>query len=82
VEQFLAAYAEGGAFAGSERTHHWFVLCDERLNGAPELFAGVLRLVWGYQTRHAATRLCWLVEHRPAGSLTRAVSLNQFTSLG
>jgi hypothetical protein len=82
VEAFLAAYADGGAFAGSERNHHWFVLCDERLNGAPELRAGVFRLVWGYQTRHAATRLSWLVEHRPAGSTTRAVSLNQFTALG
>lgn len=82
VEEFLATYAAAGAFAGNERNRDWFVLCDERLNGAPELFAGEFRLVWGYQTRHAATRLSWLVEHRPAGSSTRAVSLNQFAALG
>jgi hypothetical protein len=82
VEHFLAHHARQGAFAGTERNRHWFVLCDERLNGAGELSAGVLRLIWGYHTRHAATRLSWLVEHRPAGSTTRAVSLNQFAALG
>jgi hypothetical protein len=82
VEQFLAAYAERGAFGGTERNRHWFVLCDERLNAAPELAAGVFRLIWGFQTPHVATRLSWLVEHRPAGSQSRAVSLNQFATLG
>lgn len=82
VERFLAVYSDLGAFGGSERGRHWFVLCDERLNGPVELAAGVFRLVWGYQTPHAATRLAWLVEHRPAGSTTRPVSLNQFAMLG
>jgi hypothetical protein len=58
------------------------VLCDERLNGPLEQGAGVFRLIYGYQSAHALTRLCWLVEHRPDGSHTRAVSLNQLAELG
>ena len=30
---------------------------------------------------HGATRQSWLVEHRPAASATRAVSLNQLAAL-
>jgi hypothetical protein len=82
VEEFLAACAQGGAFAGTERNQHWFVLCDERLNGPAEAGSGVFRLIWGYQTGHSASRLAWLVEHRAAGSHTRAVSLNQLAALG
>jgi hypothetical protein len=82
VEQFLASHAERGAFAGTLRNRDWFVLCDERVNGAEELQAGTLRLIWGYQTAHGSVRLAWLVEHRAAGSHSRAVSLNQFAALG
>jgi len=77
VEDFLRRHAEAGAFAGKERNRHYFVLCDERLNGPLEQAAGVLRLIYGFQSTHAATRLAWLVEHRIDGSTTRAVSLNQ-----
>lgn len=77
VEDFLRRYAEAGAFAGTERNRHYFVLCDERLNGPREQAAGEFRLVYGFQSAHAATRLSWLVEHRAGGSRTRAVSLNQ-----
>ena len=80
VEQFLRQLAEAGALAGTERNHHYFVLCDQRLNGPLQHAEGVFRLVYGYQSVHGATRLCWLVEHRPAASLTRAVSLNQLAA--
>ena len=79
VEEFLHRHAAAGAFAGAERNRHYFVLCDERLNGPMEQAAGVFRLVYGFQSMHATTRLCWLVEHRPNGSHTRMVSLNQLT---
>lgn len=82
VEQFLATFAERGAFGGTERNRDWFVLCDERLNGPDEVQAGTFRLIWGYQSAHGAARLAWLVEHRAAGSHSRAVSLNQFAALG
>ena len=82
VEQFLAHHARLGAFGDPARERHWFVICDERLNGPAEVASGVFRLIWGYHTAHAATRLAWLVEHRPAGSHSRAVSLNQFAALG
>lgn len=80
VEHFLRKFAEAGAFAGTERNRHYFVLCDERLNGAAEQVHGVFRLVFGYQSPHMPTRQTWLVEHRPAGSRTRPVSLNQLAA--
>jgi hypothetical protein len=81
VEHFLREYAEAGAFAGSDRNRHYFVLCDERLNGVVEQTLGVFRLLFGYQSAHAASPLTWLVEHRPAASSTRPVSLNQLAAL-
>jgi hypothetical protein len=81
VEEFLRQLAAAGAFAGVERNHHYFVLCDQRLNGSLQQAEGVFRLVYGYQSVHGATRQSWLVEHRPAASVTRAVSLNQLAAL-
>ncbi|HMA12415.1 MAG TPA: hypothetical protein VKO83_11040, partial [Steroidobacteraceae bacterium] len=81
VENFLREQAEAGAFAGCERNRHYFVLCDERLNGAAEQAHGVFRLLFGYQSARGATRLTWLVEHRPASSSTRPISLNQLAAL-
>jgi hypothetical protein len=81
VEEFLADHAAAGAFAGTERNRHYFVLCDERLNGPVEQAAGLFRLVYGYQSAHSPTRQAWLVEHRPDGSQTRAVSLNQLAAI-
>ena len=80
VEQFLRQLAEAGALAGSERNNHYFVLCDQRLNGPAQNAEGVFRLVYGYQSVHGAARLCWLVEHRPVASRTRQVSLNQLAA--
>ncbi len=81
VEDFLREQAAAGAFAGTERNRHYFVLCDERLNGAAEQAHGVFRLLFGYQSAQGATRHTWLVEHRPAASSTRPVSLNQLAAL-
>ncbi|MEO8314218.1 MAG: hypothetical protein ABI645_05430 [Pseudomonadota bacterium] len=80
VEEFLRQLAEGGALAGAERNLHYFVLCDQRLNGPPQNVDGIFRLIYGYQSAQGATRLCWLVEHRPAVSQTRPVSLNQLAA--
>ena len=80
VEHFLKRFAEQGAFAGDERNRHYFVLCDERLNGPAEQVHGVFRLVFGYQSLQGHTRQTWLVEHRPAASHTRPVSLNQLAA--
>jgi uncharacterized protein len=77
VERFLLQLAEAGAFAGQERNRHFFVICDDRLNGALEHANGEFRLVYGYQSRHGSARQAWLVVHRAGGSQTRAVSLNQ-----
>jgi hypothetical protein len=80
VTQFLRQLAEAGALAGAERNVHYFVLCDQRLNGPLQGAEGVFRLVYGYQSIYGATRSCWLVEHRPVVSHTRPVSLNQLAA--
>jgi hypothetical protein len=80
VEAFLQRHAEAGAFAGMERNRHYFVLCDERVNGPAQQADGAFRLVYGFQSGHGGTRLSWLVEHRPGSSSTRAVSLNQLAA--
>jgi hypothetical protein len=80
VEVFLQRYAEAGAFGGIERNRHYFVLCDERVNSPAQQSAGLFRLIYGYQPTHGGPRLSWLVEHRPGGSATRAVSLNQLAA--
>jgi uncharacterized protein len=77
VAQFLRQLAEAGALAGAQRNVHYFVLCDQRLNGPLQAAEGVFRLIYGYQSAYGATRSCWLVEHRPVVSTTRPVSLNQ-----
>jgi len=80
VEQFLQQLAAAGAFAGAERNRHYFVLCDLRLNGPLQRADALFRLVYGYHSAQGATRLSWLVEHGPGGSLTRPVSLNQLAA--
>jgi uncharacterized protein len=79
VERFLLQLAEYGAFAGQERNRDYFVICDERLNGALELANGEFRLVFGYRSKHGLARQAWLVVHRAGGSQTRPASLNQLT---
>ncbi len=81
VEEFLRRYAEAAAFTGDQRNRDYFVLCDERLNGRLEHATGSFRLLYGFQSVHGTTRHSWLVEHRPDGSSTRAVSLNQLAAL-
>lgn len=80
VEQFLRQLADAGALAGTERNLHYFVLCDQRLNGPLQHAEGTFRLVYGYQSARGTSRQCWLVEHRLSASITRAVSLNQLAA--
>lgn len=77
VERFLLQLAEAGAFAGRERNRHYFVICDERLNGPLEQANGEFRLLYGFQSRHGSACQSWLVVHRAGGSHTRSASLNQ-----
>jgi hypothetical protein len=79
VERFLLQLAEAGAFAGCERNRDYFIICDERLNGALEQANGEFRLIFGYRSKHGSARQAWLVVHRSGGSQTRPVSLNQLT---
>ncbi|MGC4028870.1 MAG: hypothetical protein QM696_08365 [Steroidobacteraceae bacterium] len=76
VERFLSHLAAAGAFAGTEINKHYFVFCDERVNGVMHELAGEVRLTYGFQSRGAAHRQSYLVVHSAAGSQTRPVSLN------
>lgn len=76
VERFLSQLAAAGALAGTELNRHYFVLCDERLNGPLQQASGEFRFAYGFQSRGAAHRPSWLVVHRPAAGETRPVSIN------
>jgi hypothetical protein len=77
VERFLMQLADAGAFAGHEYNRHYFVICDERLNGLLSRRTANSRLVYGYRSRRTAQRASrgwWCIA--PAAP-DRPVSLNQ-----
>jgi phage tail sheath protein FI len=76
AERFLSQLAAAGAFAGSEMNRHYFVICDERVNGVAEELAGEFRVAFGFRSRNGANRQSWLIVHRAVGSEMRPVSLN------
>jgi hypothetical protein len=78
VTAFFEALARDGAFPGSTSADHYFVICDERLNGAAAIAGGQFQLLFGVALFRAGDFQSYLVTHRPDGSCTRAVSVNRF----
>jgi hypothetical protein len=81
VERFLAQLGVSGALAGTERNRHYFVLCDERLNGPAQQASGEFRFIYGFESRDTGRRQSVLVVHRPAGSESRPVNVNALAAL-
>lgn len=77
VERFLAQLGADGALAGTERNRHYFVLCDERVNGPREQLAGEFRFLYGFEPRGTGRRQSVLVIHRPASSESRPANINE-----
>jgi hypothetical protein len=77
AEEFLHALAEQGAFAGATVADSYFVICDERVNGAKTLAEGKFNLLFGFATTRAGEFDTWLVTHRAGLSRVRPVSVNR-----
>ncbi|MEP7312335.1 MAG: hypothetical protein ABI859_07110 [Pseudomonadota bacterium] len=82
VVTLLEGLLSDGAFAPNEAGDAYFVICDERVNGAAELAAGEFRMVYGFAALRAGDVHAWLLTHRPGGSTTRAVSVNRMATVG
>ncbi|HEV7632541.1 MAG TPA: hypothetical protein VGO41_06085 [Steroidobacteraceae bacterium] len=78
LEGLLAEHA----FAPNEAGDAYFVICDERVNGAAELTAGEFRMVYGFAALRAGDVHAWLLTHRAGGSTTRSVSVNRLATVG
>ncbi|HLJ36827.1 MAG TPA: hypothetical protein VKT54_00300 [Steroidobacteraceae bacterium] len=77
AEEFLHALAERGAFAGAKVDDSYFVICDERVNGAQAVAEGKFNLLFGFATTRAGEFDTWLVTHRAGKSRVRPVSVNR-----
>jgi phage tail sheath protein FI len=77
VHAFLAALDAEGAFVGNTAEERYFVVCDERLNGAPEIERGHCSLLYGFAAIKPGDFHARLVTHRPGVSRVRAVSVNR-----
>jgi hypothetical protein len=77
AEEFLHSLAEQGAFAGATVADSYFVICDERVNGAQALAEGKFNLLFGFATTRGGEFDTWLVTHRAGLSRVRPVSVNR-----
>ena len=80
VGTFLETLAGQGAFAGTTSAERYFVVCDERINGAASVAAGRINLLFGIAARRAGGFDAWLVSHDPAASRVRPVSVNRLAA--
>jgi phage tail sheath protein FI len=76
----LAGFAAEGAFA--DVPDSCFAICDERLNGPGAGRPGEFSILYGYAPVRSGEYQAWLTTHRPAGSRTRAVSINRLVTGG
>jgi hypothetical protein len=77
VSGFFAALEQAGAFADAPPTARWFVVCDERINRAPERDRGIVNLLFGFATGRAGRVHAYLLTHRAGGSRIKPVTLNR-----
>lgn len=77
VTAFFRALEQEGAFVGAKPEENYFVICDERVNGAPAE-AGVLRLLFGFALSRPGEFHSCLVEHRASASSVRPVTVNRY----
>jgi phage tail sheath protein FI len=77
VENFFAALAAQGAFAGTPDDESYFVIADERVNRPKTLAEGKFNLLFGFATSKPGAFDTWLVTHRAGVSRVRPVSVNR-----
>lgn len=82
VEAFLESLDQEGAFAGATADESYFVICDERLNGATEIAQGRIRLLFGFAPVRPGEFHACLVTHQAGRSSARPVSVNRLATAG
>lgn len=82
IDTFLAGLDADGAFLGREQDEGYFVVCDERVNGAGDLYNGTLNILFGFAALRSGEYHTYLLSHHPAGSSVKAVSVNRLETGG
>jgi hypothetical protein len=82
VEHFLAGLDAEGAFVGRDSDERYFVICDERLNGAPGALKAGLRFLFGVALVNGGEFHACLVTHLPGSSRIRPVTVNRMVTSG
>lgn len=77
VSAFLAGLDGEGAFVGATPEEKYFVVCDERLNGATSAQQGSVRLLLGFTSVRPGEFHTWLVTQRADGGSVQPVSVNR-----
>lgn len=82
TEAFLASLAQDGAFAASDSSEAYFVICDSRLNNAEARASGKLHLLFGIAASRPGEYHGWLLTHQSGSSRIRQVSVNRLATAG
>jgi phage tail sheath protein FI len=82
VGSFLQGLADEGAFAGRDRGENYFVICDERVNGAQDVASGRVSLLFGIAASRPGEFHACLVTHQAGASRARLVSVNRLATCG
>jgi Bacteriophage tail sheath protein len=82
VETFLAELDADGAFIGRAQDEAYFVICDERVNKASDLYNGTVNLLFGFAALRAGEYHAYLLSHHAAGSHLRPASVNRLETGG
>jgi len=73
VQDFLAPLAAAGLFGPIDGDEACYVVCDERVNPAPDVAAGRVSFLVGLRSMRAAEYLSFMVTHSREGSRVRPV---------
>jgi phage tail sheath protein FI len=71
VEQFLDGLDQQGAFAGSQPSESYFVICDERVNPPRTVAEGKVKVLFGVAITKPSDFHAFLITHTAAGSSCR-----------
>lgn len=82
VESFLAALDADGAFVGHAHDEAFFVVCDERVNNANDVYNGTVNILFGFAALRSGEYHAYVLSHQAAGSHLRTVSVNRLETGG
>jgi len=78
IRSFFMDLRTAGAFASISEHQAFLIICDERINDAPNL--GRVRILIQFAALHGGARHSYLIEHSTHRGSVRAVTVNLFES--